>query len=335
MSQNPPARESLSADESLPPVEPPSAGFILQLFVVPAVMVTIIVVVWLMFNWLAHMGNDPQDYVAALRRGNVARWQAAVNLANALRSPNSKLKQDAALADELSKLLDTELQAEGEPDEHDIRLRAYLCKALGEFQIPTGLPTLLRAAGPKSNVQVRRAAIESIALLAANVGRDQPLTDPQLLPTLLACSADDEAGIREAAAYTLGVLGGDEALIRLQSLVNDAAPNVRYNAATGLARWGDAAAAPVLVEMLDPDEAAGISAETDEVSRDFKRQSILINALRATAQLADTNPTADLQTLESATQRLVDSSAPKQIRIIARDDVLKALHSRAPAAVAP
>ena len=97
MSQIPPARDSRTADESLPPVEPPSAGFILQLFIVPAVMVVIIVLVWLMFNWLAHMGSDPQDYVAALRRGNVARWQAAVNLANAMRS-NAKLKQDTALA---------------------------------------------------------------------------------------------------------------------------------------------------------------------------------------------------------------------------------------------
>ena len=327
MSQIPPGGEGRTADQSLPPVEPPSAGFILQLFVVPAVMVIIIVLVWLMFNWLAHMGSDPQDYVAALRRGNVARWQAAVNLANAMRS-NPKLKQDAALADQLAKLLDGELQTEGEPSKNDIQTQAYLCKALGEFQTPVGLPVLLKAADPKSDIQVRRAAIESIAILAANVGRQEPLSDPQLFPVLLAAASDEESGIREVAAYTLGVLGGPEATPRLQALVNDAAPNVRFNAATGLARWGDTAAIGVLVEMLNPDETAGIAGETDADSKEFKRQSILTNALRATTQLATANPTADLKPLEEAVAKLVDSSAPEKIRIAARDEVLAGLKRR-------
>lgn len=327
MSQIPPGRESRTADESLPPVEPPSAGFILQLFVVPAVMVIIIVLVWLMFNWLAHMGSDPQDYVAALRRGNVARWQAAVNLANAMRS-NAKLKQDTALADQLAKLLESELQTAGEPSTNDIQTRAYLCKALGEFETPVGLPVLLKAAGAKSDVQVRRAAIESIALLAANVGRREPLTDSQLVPVLLAAASDEESGIREVAAYTLGVLGGPEAIPRLHALVNDAAPNVRFNAATGLARWGDPAAIGVLVEMLNPDDAAGIAGETDDAAKDFKRKSILMNALRATTQLATSNPTADLKPLEIAVSKLVDSTASEKIRIAARDEVLAGLKKR-------
>ncbi|MBL9123770.1 MAG: HEAT repeat domain-containing protein [Planctomycetaceae bacterium] len=327
MSQIPPARDSRTADDALPPVEPPSAGFILQLFVVPAVIVVIIVLVWLMFNWLAHMGSDPQDYVSALRRGNVARWQAAVNLANAMRS-NAKLKQDAALAQELAQLLENELQTPGEPSANDIQTQAYLCKALGEFEIPAGLPALLKAADPRTAVQVRRAALEAIALLAANAGREQTVSDPQLLPALLTAAADEESGIREAAAYTLGVVGGPEATSRLHALVNDAVPNVRYNAATGLARRGDPAAIPVLVEMLDPDEKAGIATETDADSQEFKRQSILTNALRATTQLATANPTADLQPLATAVEKLVNSSAPEKIRIAARDEVLAGLKRR-------
>src|SRR5206468_1762631 len=37
----------------LPPVEPPTAGFILQLFVIPAIIVAVVVVVWLLFGKLA------------------------------------------------------------------------------------------------------------------------------------------------------------------------------------------------------------------------------------------------------------------------------------------
>lgn len=334
MPEDPPAREGISAGDTLPPVEPPSAGFILQLFVVPAVMVIIIVAVWLMFNWLAHMGDDPQSYVEALRRSNVARWQAAVNLANALRQKDSKLKKDAALATELSKLLDAELDASvGAPTENDIKLRAYLCKALGEFEISAGLPTLLKAAGEKTDVQVRRAAIEAIALLASHVGREQPLDDPQLLPVLLSASADEESGIREAAAYALGVLGGSEATGRLTILLADGVPNVRYNAATGLARRGDMNASGVLVEMLDPDASAGTASETSELAREFKRNSIWINALRATTQLSRTAPPdADFVPLRKAVERLSDASTvPQSIRINAQKVLFDLEPRRSPA----
>src|SRR3989337_766451 len=87
-----------SADEFLPPVEPPSAGFILQLFVVPAMIVLVIVGVWLSFNWLIR-GAKPEDLIQGLQGAGVARWQRANELAEALRSnryPGFKTSPDAA-----------------------------------------------------------------------------------------------------------------------------------------------------------------------------------------------------------------------------------------------
>ena len=55
--------QQMNPDDSLPPVEPPSAAFLVQLFLVPGIIVAIIVCVWLSFHWLAHLGNDPQAYV--------------------------------------------------------------------------------------------------------------------------------------------------------------------------------------------------------------------------------------------------------------------------------
>ena len=43
MSSNSPPSRGLSPDEALPPVEPPNAGFILQLFIVPGVIVVVVV----------------------------------------------------------------------------------------------------------------------------------------------------------------------------------------------------------------------------------------------------------------------------------------------------
>src|SRR5205085_12501700 len=108
--------KSLSSEDVLPPVEPPSAGFILQLFVIPGVIVAIIVLVWLLFSHLAQMGrSDPEAYIAALDRNNEARWQAAFNLANDLRNEKGPqyeaLRNNRNLAKRLGDILQREIEA--------------------------------------------------------------------------------------------------------------------------------------------------------------------------------------------------------------------------------
>ena len=51
----------------LPPVEAPSAGFVIQLFVIPAVVVAVVIMVWLLFGKLAGGERDPAEYVRRLR----------------------------------------------------------------------------------------------------------------------------------------------------------------------------------------------------------------------------------------------------------------------------
>ena len=75
-----------AGDDLLPPVEPPSAGFIIQLFVVPALIVLVIVAVWLTFTWLVRR-TTPEAIVQGLEHGpSVARWQRASELADMLRN---------------------------------------------------------------------------------------------------------------------------------------------------------------------------------------------------------------------------------------------------------
>ena len=65
----------------LPPVEPPSAGFVVQLFVIPAVVVVVVIVVWLLFGKLAGGERDAMEYVRQLR-SPTANWRLAFELAN-------------------------------------------------------------------------------------------------------------------------------------------------------------------------------------------------------------------------------------------------------------
>ena len=92
MSQDPkkpakPPVKSASLDDMLPPVQAPSAGFLLQLFLIPMIIVTIIVLVFLGFHWLAQMSSDPSDLIAGLSTTNETGWQKAHALSDLLRDP--------------------------------------------------------------------------------------------------------------------------------------------------------------------------------------------------------------------------------------------------------
>jgi HEAT repeat protein len=313
MSDSSHVRSPLSADDALPRVEPPNAGFIVQLFIVPAVIVLVIVMVWVMFNWLAQMGSDPHEYIAQIRKNNDNSWIAAHNLAEELRTKPA-LKTNAAVAKELAEML-SDLVENGGHDSNAIQVRVFLCRALGEFQVTDGLPALIKAAKTErspEDINVRRSALEGIALLLDHAQPASAAHRADLMPTLLAASRDDDARIREGAAFALGVAGGDEAIERLKQLLGDSQANVRFNAATGLARQKEPAATEVLVEMLDLEGAAGIEEETGPQARDFKRALVVINGMRAVKQLADGRPNADLSELTSAVKTLLASDISGQ-----------------------
>jgi hypothetical protein len=318
-------------DDVLPPVQAPSAGFLLQLFLIPMIIVTIIVFVWLMFSWLAHMGSDPKELVRGLKTLNEASWQKAYTLSNLLRNPDyDHIKDDAELAGELASVLDAEIER-GQLDEKRLRLRIFICRALGEFRVTTGLPALVKAIETErdpAEVDVRLAAIEAIAVLATNVGQESIQSDPSVMNALMttARARSNAAGehssrdeMRSTTAFTLGVVGGAQATERLVLMLDDAHANTRYNAATGLARQGDERAVRVLVEMLDPENELAVKGERSDSERHRKRNIVLQNALQATAALARRNDTADLSKLRDAIQQLNEADVDRAVKLRATD----------------
>ncbi|MDX1945008.1 MAG: HEAT repeat domain-containing protein [Pirellulaceae bacterium] len=322
--------------ESLPPVEAPTASFILQLFLIPLAIVSIVVLLWLSFSWLAHMGRDnPDDLVKALQRGDDSSWQRAYELADLLRSPDPKydaLRRDTKLAGELAAFLgrDLDVKIEGSGDKVRIMRRMFLCRALGSFALLDGLPVLMRAAKQESHpleVEVRIAALESITTLADSVGPQTLAENAELMKLLLAASrerSEDDpapaavdgnepsafrphAEVRAVAAFALGVIGSDEAIARLRQMLHDPYANARYNAATGLARRGDAACLPVLKEMLDPDNNQAAKDEKYADEQDRKRATVLLNGIRAALIFAQSNPDADLSGLKQSLKTLAQS----------------------------
>ena len=278
--------------QPLPPVQPPTAGFLLQLFLIPLVIVTIIVMVWLLFSWLAHMGTNPQDLVRDIGKVNDGSWQRAYNLAELMRKPQYQhLKKDPKLAQELAGTLtslrssrpERKRDASSETDvdrkkrkdsayDNRVKLEVFLCRVLGEFEIRDGVPALVEAARPESTndpegFAVRIAALGALAVQAGQPDSKSLQDEPGLMETVIDASkerGDGEYGgeefdkLRSAAAFTLGMLESNEASERLAQMLDDPNANVRYNAALGLARHGDTRALPVLGEMLDPTNTAAL-----------------------------------------------------------------------------
>ena len=69
----------------LPPVEAPSAGFVVQLFVIPAVVVLVVIIVWLLFGKLAGGERDAMEYVRQLQLPS-ANWRSAFELASLIQN---------------------------------------------------------------------------------------------------------------------------------------------------------------------------------------------------------------------------------------------------------
>jgi len=290
-----PARRVVTQNDSLPPVEPPSAGFLVQLFLVPAIIVGIIVAVWIAFHWLAQLGNDPEGYLKALRRPTEGRWQAALNLANDLRGPGgAAFKQDATLATQLAGILSDEVasgrpRAAGYGGEQSRALCDYLCRALGEFAVPEAATPLVARAADVAEPRIARSAVEALAVLSSTLtaaGRGLP-DAAAAGAALLEASKSDDAGLRSAASFALGVVGGEAAADRLVALEGDAVDDVRFNAATGLARLGRPEAYATLTEMLAlPDVAVAAGDEAAQAGR-YRRALIVVNALKAVGLLVD------------------------------------------------
>ena len=220
LSDAPPAKESTRVpSSSLPPVAPPTATFILQLFLIPLLIVTIVVLLWLLFSWVAHMGRDNAgDLAKAIVRDDTASWQRSYELADLLSSPDPKyaaLRKDAVLAKTLADFLDRDLNEPLQPQNGTtpsrrgtysasqapagsdrrarIMRRMYLCRSLGSFSVQDGLPVLLKAAQQEKDpveVQVRFSALEAIATLADNCGPQSLAQSQEVLDVLLAASRE-------------------------------------------------------------------------------------------------------------------------------------------------
>lgn len=318
-----------SPDDVLPPVEPPNLAFIRQLVLIPLLIVSLIVCGWLFFTWLASGSGDPDKMLHEIARYSDSGWQSASNLAQMLSRPDAQyaeMRRDPAFAKKLSDLLEEKSKQEFSSSPGDmqrLKLCYFLCRALGSMETAEAISPLLDAAERERSpqeIEVRLGALEGLTLLATSLGPEVVRESDHALDVLLECSraTDDSAQpsegqsphykphgeVRGTAAFALGVVGGERADDRLALMLDDPYASARYNAATGLARQGDARAVPVLIEMLDPDNALAAKDEQYKTAQEDRRIQVIKNGIEAAAQLTKKSPDTDFASVYKALERL-------------------------------
>ena len=323
-----------SPDDMLPPVEPPNLAFIRQLVLIPLLIVSLIVCGWLFFTWLASGSTDPDKMLHEIARYSDSGWQSASNLAQMLSRPDAQyaeMRRDPAFAKKLADLLEEKSKDEftaSKSDQQRLMLCFYLCRALGNLETEEALPALVNAAErdrTPEEVAVRLGALEGITVLAATLGPEWVQQNDRAMDVMLECSRTTDDGlpaaestspdfkprseVRVTAAYALGVIGGERANDRLAIMLDDPYPSARYNAATGLARQGDARAVAVLLEMLDPTNELAAFNERSQRDNESGRITVIKNGIEAAAQLAKKSPNADLASIHKALERVANEGS--------------------------
>jgi len=305
--------------DDLPPVKPPSITFIFQLFVVPALIVAAVVAVWVLFGRIAVGDQDWQSLVADLNSPNAhIRYRAMNGLAQVLDSdrrlgPDGKhLSQNTQIATALSDSL-TQRLTSGSVSEETLSDQVYLSRALGQLDVPeASLPPLARALDPSFDIEVRKGAVTSVAQIAGRAWeRQTPVKSDAVTAGIIQLSQDGDPHLRRAAAFALGLISDDDAMQRLQVLLEDGDWMTAVNAAISLSRQGSTAGYPVLLQVMAGKVVVDPAAPADVTASEL---IIFRNAFKAVTDLAAKFTPAERAELITKITSLSDHHAEARVR---------------------
>jgi HEAT repeat protein len=243
-----------------------------QFFLIPLAVVGVAVLMYGGFRSLLRDDRTPQDYLAEIRNGGTNhRWPAAYELSRLMADP--KVRADRSLAPALVSAFEA-------AKDDDPRVRRYLALAIGRLDPPLPAEAVADLSQSLDDPD-SESRISAIWALGSS-------GDPGVVARLQPLYESTDAGIRKMVVYALGALPGEGQIVTLRTALQDAAPDVRWNAAIALARHGSREGVPVLRQMLDR------AYVEQTVKRDVRQDEdqdpiaeVMISGLRAAATLKD------------------------------------------------
>jgi hypothetical protein len=259
-------------DPGLPPVKPLTAGYMVQLFLVPGLIVVGLVGVLMVINYFNPFAATPQQFLERLDDPNPdVRWRAASDLADVLvRNDNIALdahfalgiaerlkrarEQGVAAEKALATLTGEDLANANKARETDRLFVQYLAACLGYFRVPVGLTPLMELAenrdiiDKEESAKRRRGAWFALALMGERLKGFESLTEEQRLTVMIALEEESQKGgdrgtwAKDALAVIRGQhAGGSPTMLTLNEVAARCAVdddvNVRKFTAYALMYW--------------------------------------------------------------------------------------------------
>ena len=206
-----------------------------------------------------------------------------------------------------------------------IAIQEYLTRALGMMDSLDAItPAIKMALDPQRDVEIRKSAVVSLSFVAGRANeRGQPLSDPDIVASLIEMSGDSAPILRQTAAFALGLFKSPEATHHLQVLLESSDKLTGVNAALGLARQGNTHGFTILKDELAQPVVTSDPQKPDAPGEQFR---IVKNVLKAVNDLASKFDAKQKQELIPLVEQLSSNHPEIRIRVDA-EAALNALRS--------
>ena len=258
-----------------------------QFFLIPLAVVGMVVLVYGGFRMMLTDERTPEEYLSDIQSGGrERRWPAAYELSRLLANPETEVAHP-----ELGNAL---VQAFEASKGDDPRVRRYLSLAIGRLSSPPSRAGSVLADSLNDDDPEAETTISVLWALAA-------LGDPSVKGDIEARYASGDPGVRKMVVYALGSLGGDtdDGLDSvLAQALEDAVPDVQWNAAVSLARLGRDDGEVVLARMLDREYVERNVTRTPALDATLDPASeVMVSGLQAVGALGSTSLRDEVEAL--------------------------------------
>ena len=203
-------------------------------FLIPLIITIFGVMFFFMFKVLTYETSSPEDYLTDIQIGSATkRWQAAFELSKLLSNPE-RVPTDAGFKNKMVSIYEHSIH-------DDPMVRTYMALAMGRTEKQEFGSILIDGMNDK-DMGSRLAAIQALGIL-----RYVPA-----VKEIQKFTAEKYSNAEKlAAVIALGNIGDKSTIPILQKLLNDEEPNIRWDAAIALAKFGDTAGTDIIGNLLD------------------------------------------------------------------------------------
>lgn len=203
-------------------------------FLIPFMIAIFGAIFFLLFRFITYETNDASELLNQVKIGSATkRWQSAYELSKVLNNPET-IPEDVSFKNQMISAYDHSIN-------DDPLVRAYLAIAMGATGDQFYAEDLVNGLKDDSR-ESRLAAIQAVGMVRSE------LAVVQLIDVIDNSDYQDE---RLAATMSLGFIGDSRAIPKLNELLEDDEPNIRWDSAIALAKMGEESSVPIIENLMD------------------------------------------------------------------------------------